>query len=122
MITSVEFDAALQLIADYKIQLDKELKASVLAQNRKIDIQEGINEKTFIALQNYYQLDYSISLKWEDLKAMDICLLESIDYDKMALTKGFGLMSLFNFKEIMVSHSIINKEELYDRNKYYPSK
>jgi hypothetical protein len=122
MITSVEFDAALKLISDYKIQMDKELKASVLHKNQKIDIQEGINEKTFIALQNYYQLDYSISLKWEDLKAMDICLLESIDYDKMALTKGFGLMSLFNFKEIMVSHSIINKEELFDRNKYYPSK
>ena len=122
MITSVEFDAAIKLIADYKSQLDKELKASVLAQNKKINIQEGINEKTFIALQNYYQLDYSITLQWEDLKAMDICLLESIDYGKMALTKGFGFMSLFNFKEVMVSHSIINKEELFERNRYYPSK
>jgi glyoxylate carboligase len=118
MITSVEFDAALKLIADYKIQMDKELKASVLHVNQKIDIQDGINEKIFIALQNYYQLDYAMQLKWEDLKAMDICLLESIDYDKMALTKGFGMKSLFVFKKLMVSHSIINQEELYDRNKY----
>jgi hypothetical protein len=112
MITSVEFDAALQLIVAYKLQLDKELEARVLAQNQKINIQEAINAKTFIALQYYYQLHYSISLQWEDLKAMDVGFLKAIDYDMMAITKNFGFMALFNFKKLMVIHSIINKEEL----------
>ena len=37
IITSEEFDLALQLIADYKLQLDKQLQ-EVLIRNQKINI------------------------------------------------------------------------------------
>lgn len=51
-------------------------------------------------------------LQWEDLKVMDRHLLETIDYDKMKLIKGYGRKSLFDLKKLMISHSILDKEEL----------
>jgi len=111
MITSQEYDVALQVIADYKLQLDNQLK-EVLVKNQKINIQEDIKENTFRVLQKYYQLHYVKRLQWEDLKTMDRHLLETIDYDKIKLLKGFGHMSLFNLKKLMIAHSILDKEEL----------
>lgn len=45
MITSEEFDLAIQLIADYKLQLGKQLKEEVLVRNQKINIQGVIKKK-----------------------------------------------------------------------------
>ena len=56
IITSEEFDLALQLIADYKLQLEKQLK-EVLIRNQKINIQGDIKESTFRVLQKYYQVN-----------------------------------------------------------------
>ncbi len=70
MITSEEFDLAVQLIADYKLQLDNQLK-KVSARNQKINIQGDIRENTFRLLQKYY----AITLQCDDLKAMDRYLL-----------------------------------------------
>lgn len=111
MITSEEYEVALQVIADYKIQLDNQLK-DFLIRNQTINMQEDIKENTFRVLQKYYQLHYVKKLQWEDLKTMDRHLLETIDYDKMKLLKGFGHMSLFNLKKLMIAHSILDKEEL----------
>lgn len=110
MITAEEFDMAMQLIANYKLQLDQQLK-DVLDRNQKINLQVDIKENTFRVLQQYYQLHYARRLQWEDLKAMDRHLLETIDYDKMKLLKGYGHMSLFNLKQLMISHSILDEEE-----------
>lgn len=110
MITSQEYDVALKVIADYKLQLDNQLK-EVLVKNQKINIQEDIKENTFRVLQQYYQLHYVKRLQWEDLKTMDRHLLETIDYDKIKLLKGFGHMSLFNLKKLMIAHSILDEEE-----------
>lgn len=111
MITSEEFDSAVQLIADYKLQLDEQVK-ELLTRNQKINIQGDIKENTFRMLQNYYQMHYATRLQWEDLKAMDRHLLETIDFDKIKLLKGCGRMSLFKLKKLMISHSILDKEEL----------
>ena len=111
LITSEEFDLALQLIADYKLQLDNQLK-DVLSRNQKIDIQGGIKEKSFRVLQKYYEMHYATKLQWEDLKAMERHLLEIIDYDKIKLLKGYNRMSLYNLKKLMISHSILDKESL----------
>jgi hypothetical protein len=111
IITSREFDLALQLIADYKLQLDKQLQ-EVLLRNQKINIQGDIKESTFRVLQKYYQTHYATRLQWEDLKAMDRCLLETIDYDKIKLLQGYKRMSLYNLKKLMIAHSIVDKEEL----------
>ncbi|POY38680.1 hypothetical protein C3L50_11085 [Flavobacterium alvei] len=105
MITSEEFDLAVQLIADYKLQLDNQLK-KVSARNQKINIQGDIRENTFRILQKYYQMYYAITLQWDDLKAMDRYLLETIDYEKIKFLKGSERMSLQLLKKLMVSHSI----------------
>ena len=111
IITSEEFDLALQLIADYKLQLDKQLK-EVLDRNQKINIQGDIKESTFRVLQKYYQIHYATRFQWEDLKAMDRHLLETIDYDKIKLLQGYKRMSLCNLKNLMIAHSIVDTEEL----------
>ena len=115
MITSQEFDLAVQLIADYKLQLDKELK-DVLIKNQKINIQGDIKESTFRVLQKYYQIHYATRLQWEDLKTMDRHLLETLDYDKIKLLKGYKRMSLYNLKKLMIAHSIMEEEE-FELNK-----
>jgi hypothetical protein len=102
IITTEEFDLAIRQIANYEFQLDEQLKADVLARNQKINIQGNIKERTFRVLQKYYRQYYAMSLQWEDLKAMDRHLLETIDYDKMKLLKGYKRMSLFNFKKLMI--------------------
>jgi len=111
MITSEEFDLAMQIIADYKVQLDQQLK-DVLAKDQKINIQGDIKENTFRVLQKYYQMYYAMTLHWEDLKAMDRHLLETIDYDKIKLLKGHEHMSLQLLKKLMLTHSIIDKKDL----------
>lgn len=111
IITSEEFDLALQLIADYKLQLDKQLK-EILVRNLKINIQGDIKESTFRVLQKYYQVNYATRLQWEDLKVMDRHLLETIDYDKIKLLQGYKRMSLYNLKKLMIAHFIVDKEEL----------
>ena len=116
IITSEEFDLAVQLIIDYKSQLDKELKKA-LVRNQKINIQGDIKESTFRVLQKYYQIHYATRLQWEDLKAMDRQLLESIDYDKIKLLHGYKRMSLYNLKNLLIAHAIVDKEE-FDLNKF----
>ena len=91
----------MQLIADYKLQLDNQLK-KVSARNQKINIQGDIRENTFRLLQKYY----AITLQCDDLKAMDRYLLETIDYEKIKFLKGSERMSLQLLKKLMVSHSI----------------
>lgn len=106
IITSEEFDLAIELIANYKSQLDTQLK-NILAIDQKINIQGDIKENTFRVLQKYYQMYFALTLHWEDLKAMDRHLLEAIDYDKIKLLKGSEHMSLNLLKKLMIRHSII---------------
>jgi hypothetical protein len=112
MITSVEFDAAVQLIVDYKLQLNKQLEIVVAVRNKKINIRKDIGEKAIKALQIYYELHYRVRLQLEDLNAMDRQLLASIDYDKMLLIKGFGRTAIFNFKKVMILHSVLDQKDL----------
>jgi hypothetical protein len=109
MITSLEFDEALQLIADYKLQLDKQLETGVVIRTETVNIRQDIKDKTFNALHRYYELHYDISLEWEDLMDMDRDLLAAIDYDELALVKGFGRSSVFNLKKLMVAHSVLDE-------------
>lgn len=113
MITSLEFDAALKIISDYKIQLDNKIveKTNVIPQN--INIQKSIRNSTFNALRYYYFENYNITLLREDLINMDVLLLKGIDYKKMSSYRGFGLISLFYFKKLMESHSVIAPELEY---------
>ena len=111
VITSEEFDLALQIIAAYKLQIDQQLK-DVLVSNQKINIQGDIKESAFRVLQQYYRVYYATKLQWEDLKDMDKDLLGNIDYDKMKLLKGYERMSLCKLKKLMIFHSILDKDDL----------
>jgi hypothetical protein len=110
MINSAEFDAALQLIADYKMQLEKGLNKNL--SNRTINLEQNITNGTYIALRNYYKKEYGIGLDWNDLEIMDIKLLAAIDFDKLLHTRGFGRIALFNFKKLLVFNAVISKEAL----------
>ncbi|GIZ10063.1 hypothetical protein [Flavobacterium sp. UMI-01] len=111
MITSKEFELAIKIIAEYKLQMDNQLK-EILHTTEKINIQEDMRGGMFRVLQKYYKAHYDIKLCWEDLKTMERSLLEKIDFDKMKLIKGCGRISLFNFKKLMVSHSVLKEEDL----------
>ena len=113
MITSLEFDAALKTISDYKIQLDNKIIESTIGSSRKINIQKSIRNSTFKALKYYYIDNYNMTLEREDLTNMDVLLLKGIDYKKMSSYRGFGLISLFYFKKIMESHLVIDSEIEY---------
>jgi hypothetical protein len=108
MITSLEFDAALKIISDYKTQSDNKFVEG--SNFRKINIQKNIRNSTFNALKNYYFDNYNLLLEREDLLNMDVQLLKKIDYKKMSGYRGFGLISLFYFKKLMESHSVIAPE------------
>jgi hypothetical protein len=105
MITSHEFDLALKIIVGYKAQLE-----NVRVENKievdKIDIQNKINKNTYFILQNYYRDEFNVHIEFEDLKAMDVKFLKSIDYKKMHRYRGFGKVAEFRFKEILESCSV----------------
>jgi len=75
---------------------------------RKINIQNDISDTTFNVLQNYYLIEYKIVLEREDLCAMDIKLLAAINYNRLKWYRGFGKVRLFNFKKLMIFHSVLD--------------
>lgn len=114
MITSLEFDAALKIISDYKNQSDNnKIVENSNLNARKINIQKNVRNSTFNALKNYYFDNFNIPLEREDLLNMDVQLLKKIDYKKMSGYRGFGLISLFYFKKLMESHLVIAPELEY---------
>ena len=110
MITSLEFEAALKTISDYKIQLDNKISENANLITRKINIQGSIRNSAFKALKNYYFDNYNLTLEREDLINMDVHLLKGIDFRKMSGYRGFGLISLFYFKRLMEKNSVIAPE------------
>jgi hypothetical protein len=109
MITSEQFDIALKVVTSYKTQLDKELENALKIRPQKIDISGDLKEKAFKALQTYYELHYSIVIGRGDLTSMDRHLLAGIDYNKMLYIKGFGRYAVYNFKEVMLLHGILDE-------------
>lgn len=110
MITAEEFDAALDLISAYRIQLEQGLLERSVFQKRAVDLQEGISNTAFVALRDYYEKNYATVLVWEDLKTMDENLLAAIDFSKMTDTRGFGIKSKNNFKKLLISTAVLVEE------------
>jgi hypothetical protein len=108
MITSLQFDAALKTITDYKVQLERELHVESSVKPYKIDIQKSIKISLFNVLRNYYFDEHKIDLRWDDLRTMDLKLLQEINFNKLKRYRGFGKMASFKFQEILVSYLIID--------------
>ncbi len=111
MISEFEFKKALKIVASYKMQVEQDLHKSTIAYRRTINIQNDIPEYTFRALHYYCLEEFEIDLKKDDLKSMDIRLLGLINYDKLKKTRGFGKIKLYNFKKLLVSHSILDGKD-----------
>ena len=79
MITSLEFNTALKLISDYKLQIDEQLLESELINKRTVNIQKNIKKQMFFVLQLYYKDYYNLDLNWNDLIEMDADLLRKIN-------------------------------------------
>jgi len=88
MITFQQFDNALKIIVDYKLQLESgdENKSLVVY----VDIQNKISKNTFFTLQLYYSDILEKKLEWKDLKVMELEQLKSIDFMKLRRYRGFG--------------------------------
>lgn len=112
MITDLEFENALRIITSYQLQFDENFKKQTNSKSRKININDHIGDTTFRALRSYFLKEFEVDLKREDLLAIDVSLLKLIDYDILLRYRNFGRIRLFNFKKLMVSHSIISKDEL----------
>lgn len=113
MITSLEFEAALKIISDYKIQLENNLNHKTASSEKTVNILNDIEDETTLrVLKNYYRSEFKIELKREDLSEMDFTLLASINYYKLEGFRGFGKVRLNNFKKLMVLHSVLDKEVL----------
>jgi hypothetical protein len=88
MITSQQFDNALKIIVDYKLQLERGSdNESIVIQ---VDIQDKISKNTFFTLQLYYSDILEKKLEWNDLKAMELEQLKSIDFMRLKRYRGFG--------------------------------
>ncbi len=110
MITLQEFDGALKLIAKYRLQLqdqleNKEIKSDVI-RVRTIDMQRNTKISLFNVLRNYYKHELGIELKWDDLKTMDINILNNIDNHKLLRYRGFGIIALDKFNELMKLYNL----------------
>lgn len=116
MITLSEYIAALRVIASYQEQVGNESVAEVAGNSVQINIQNDITLKMFRVLQMYYEQNYDIDLEWNDLVAMDVCLLASIDFGKMKDIRGLGSVSVYQFKKLFVYVGIIEAQLLNRRN------
>jgi Zn-dependent oligopeptidase len=112
MITSVDFEAALKLIQDYKNQLISGIDINEDSQNRTINLKKQISSGTFKAVRNYYKKEYGILLDLDNLEAMDEKLLSAIDFDKLLNTRGFGRVGVYNFKRLLVFNRVIVEDIL----------
>lgn len=104
MITSQQFDNALKIIVDYKLQLESGLTESNINNNQYINIQNKISTRTFFILQSYYKEVYNSNLKWESLKAMNLSELKSLDYNLLRNYRGFGIKAEKKLKDVIISN------------------
>jgi hypothetical protein len=107
MITSEQFDAALKVIADYKMESVKEIIKNTSLINRTINLQNQITSGTFKALQKYYENNYNIQLDWKGLRDMNPKLLSNLEFNKLLNSRGFGTVALSNLKKILVKNDVV---------------
>ncbi len=110
MVSSEEFDAALKIIAAYRVQLEAEIHVNFKFPT--IDLQHEISRSTFKALRYYYDSEFDFQIEWTDLASMDVKLLLEINFDKLSGIRGFGRVALYNFKQILVDKGVLNVSSL----------
>ena len=105
MITELEFCYALEIISKYESQLKNKLKEGSCS--RRVNIQNDLSKSTFKVLQNYYEVEFKIDLKKENLCSMDAGLLSLINYDRLNDFRGIGKVGVKKFKKLMSLHFVL---------------
>ena len=115
MITLQEFDGALRLIESYRLQLQVQLEEKVsntlAVPPLTINMQQYTKTSLFNALRNYYNYELGIELKWNDLKSMDIDVLNNINFNKLLRYRGFGIIALEKFKNLLELLNVLVKNK-----------
>jgi hypothetical protein len=103
MITSQEFDSALKVIMEYKLQLENSALKSKTSKNY-MNIEKVISDKTFTILQSYFKETYNENIERHSLKKMNLDKMRVIDFNKLREYRGFGKVSENKLKEAI--HSV----------------
>jgi hypothetical protein len=111
MITTAQLDEALLVIANYKKQLESELEIGTESNNQKIDISDRVDMRTFHCLCHYFYDALGIQLFHNDIYSVDVQLLKSINYSKLAGYRNIGKVSMKKLKEAMIYYGIIETEK-----------
>lgn len=111
-VTLDDFFSAIEVISNYKLQLEDEVIDNQNENSRKIDISNDINPAAFKALSNYYKTEFDKNINKHDLVAMDVTYLEKINYELLLNYRGFGKVTELKFKQLMDSHDVINKKNI----------
>lgn len=101
MITSQEFDNALKIIMEYKLQVEQ----NTTAFNRVVNIHKEISFNTFYSLQLYFKEVRNENITQHDLRKMSLEKLNAIDFSKLRNYRGFGRVSERKLKKLIASYN-----------------
>jgi hypothetical protein len=104
MITSKQFDQALEVIMEYRLQMENKFFHEKAKKNF-VNIQKEISINTFIVLQTYFKEQFNEHIDWNSLKKIDLEKLETIDFSLLRMYRGFGKISENKLKKLIVSIS-----------------
>ncbi len=107
MVISQQFYVALKTISDYKLQLENGL-AHYAPKDINVDIKKIISKQVFSIFQMYYSKYVMQRFKWENLKAMELETLKTIDFNKLRRYRGFGIMAEKRIKNTINTFSNSN--------------
>lgn len=102
VITALEFEKALNIIVNYRLQLEQHPNTT----SRKINIKIDVSNSTFDALRKYYKNQFNIEIEKKHLMAMDVNWLVKINYDRLQGYRGMGKKKILIFKKLMIFHSV----------------
>ena len=111
-VTLDDFFSAIEVISNYKLQLEEGINGNNSENSRKINISNDINPAAFKALSNYYKIEFDKNINKHDLVAMDVTYLEKINYKLLLQHRGFGKIAEHKFKQLMYSHDVINHKDI----------
>jgi hypothetical protein len=111
-VTLDDFFSAIEVISNYKEQLEEGIAKKNSINSRKINISNNVNPAAFKALANYYKMEFDKNIDKQDLASMDVTYLEKINYKLLLQRKGFGKTAENKFKQLMYSHNVINNKDI----------
>jgi hypothetical protein len=111
-VTLDDFFSAIEVISNYKSQLEEGISGNNSQNSRIINISKDVNPAAFKALSRYYKIEFDKSISRQDLVAMEVAYLEKINYELLLQHRGFGKIAEHKFKQLMYSHNVISNNDI----------